>query len=44
MYYSYVMGVGDEIHALSDSGFTIEKFGKNYGVAFPKEKAGEWER
>ena len=44
MYYSYVMGIGDEIHTLSDSGFTIEKFGDNYGVAFPKEKANEWER
>jgi hypothetical protein len=41
MYYSYVIGVGDEIHDLSDSRFTIEKFGNNYGVAFPKEKADE---
>ena len=44
MYYSYVMGIGDEILTLKDSGFTIEKFGNNYGVAFPKEKANEWEQ
>lgn len=44
MYYSYVMGIGDEIHTLRDSGFIIEQFGNNYGVAFPKEKADEWEQ
>ena len=44
MYYSYVMGISDRILAMRDSGFTIEQFGNNYGVAFPKEKADEWER
>lgn len=44
MYYSYVMGIGREIRALSDRGFIIEQFGSNYGVAFPKEKADEWEQ
>ena len=44
MYYSYVMGISDGILALRDSGFIIEQFGDNYGVAFPKEKADEWEQ
>lgn len=44
MYYSYVMGVGNEVESLRDSGFIIEEFGNNYGVAFPKEKACEWEQ
>ncbi|MCM1045377.1 MAG: hypothetical protein NC417_07690 [Candidatus Gastranaerophilales bacterium] len=44
MYYSYVMGIGDEILALKDSGFIIEEFGSNYGVAFSREKADEWEQ
>lgn len=43
MYYSYAMGVGNEINALGNKGFIIEQFDSNYGVAFPKEKAGEWE-
>lgn len=44
MHYSYVMGISNEIHALKNSGFIIEQFGSNYGVAFPKEKAYEWEQ
>lgn len=44
MYYSYVMGIGEEINALKNDGFVIEQFGSNYGVAFPKEKADEWEQ
>ena len=44
MYYSYVMGISDRILALRNSGFIIEQFGNNYGVAFPKEKADEWEQ
>ncbi len=44
MYYSYVMGIGNEICTLRDNGFIIEQFGSNYGVAFPKEKAAEWEQ
>lgn len=44
MYYSYVIGVGSEINALKDNGFLIEQFGSNYGVAFPKEKANDWEQ
>ena len=42
MYYSYIMGIGDKIYVLRDSGFTIEQFGNNYVVVFPKEKADEW--
>lgn len=37
MYYSYVMGIGNEINNLKDKGFTVEKFGDNYGVSFSKE-------
>ena len=44
MDYSYVMGISDRILALRNSGFIIEQFGNNYGVAFPKEKADEWEQ
>lgn len=44
MYYSYVMGIGSEINNLKDNGFTIDQFGKNYGVSFSKEKANEWEQ
>ena len=44
MYYSYVMGIGDEIYSLEDKGFIIEEFGEDYGVSFPKEMAGEWEK
>lgn len=44
MYYSYVMGVGREINALQENGFIVEPFGSDYGVAFPKERAREWER
>lgn len=44
MNYSYVMGIGNEISALKNKGFTIEQFENNYGVAFPKEKADEWEQ
>lgn len=43
MYYSYVMGIGNEIEELKDKGFAIEQFGQNYGVSFSKEKADEWE-
>lgn len=43
MYYSYVMGIGDEILALRNRGFAIEEFDQSYGIAFPKEKADEWE-
>ena len=43
MYYSYVMGIGNEVEKLKDRGFIIERFGHNYGVSFPKGKAGEWE-
>ena len=42
MYYSYVMGIGDEINNLKNLGFNIEQFGENYGVSFPKEKAKYW--
>lgn len=44
MLYSYVMGISDKILDLKNDGFTIESFGNNYGVAFPMEKADEWER
>lgn len=44
MYYSYVMGVSGEIYTLGNNGFIIEQFNDNYGVAFPKEKAHEWEQ
>ena len=43
MYYSYVMGIGDEIYSLEEKGFAIERFGDDYGVSFPKEMAGVWE-
>ena len=43
MYYSYVMGIGNEINKLKDRGFTVEEFGDNYGVSVSKEKANEWE-
>lgn len=43
MYYSYVMGISNKVEALENDGFIIEKFDNNYGVAFPKEKAHEWE-
>ena len=38
MYYSYVMGIGKEIYSLTAKGFTIKKFGENYGVLFSKDK------
>lgn len=38
MYYSYVMGIGDEIYALSDSGFIIEQFG-NMQIQIDKKYA-----
>lgn len=38
MYYSYVMGIGNEIEELKDRGFTIEQFGQNYGVSFSKKR------
>ena len=43
MYYSYVMGIGKEIYSLTAKGFTIKKFGENYGVSFSKDMAEEWE-
>jgi hypothetical protein len=43
MYYSYVMGIGDEIYSLEEKGFAIERFGDDYGVSFSKEMAGVWE-
>lgn len=44
MYYSYVMGIGNEIYDLKNKGFIIEQFGNDYGVIFPNEKADEWEQ
>ena len=44
MYYSYVMGIGEEINALKSRGFFVEQFGSHYGVVFPREKAPEWEQ
>ncbi len=44
MYYSFVMGVGSEIDSLRERGFIVEQFGDNYGVAFQREKADEWEQ
>ncbi|MDE6280417.1 MAG: hypothetical protein K2M15_01275 [Oscillospiraceae bacterium] len=38
------MGISNKILALRDSGFIIEQFGDNYGIAFPKGKADEWEQ
>lgn len=43
MYYSYVMGIGDEIFSLKEKGFVIEKCGDDYGISFSKEMAGAWE-
>ena len=42
-YYSYVMGVDDNILKLRDEGFCIEKKGNDYLVTFPQEKAIVWE-
>lgn len=43
MYYSYVMGIDHSIEQLKQNGFTVEKDGANYTVAFSKELAGIWE-
>lgn len=43
MYYSYVMGIGDEIYELKAQDFAIGVDGENYTVAFPPEKAAVWE-
>jgi len=43
MYYSYVMGIGNNISDLDGKGFTIKRFTNNFGVEFPEEKADDWE-
>lgn len=43
MFYSYVMGIGDAVLQLVPRGFCVERDGENFTVAFPKEKAHEWE-
>lgn len=43
MYFSYVMGIGNEINEIKGNGFIIEQFDNNFGISFAKEKANEWE-
>ena len=43
MYYSYAMGVGEDILLLQAEGFEIQRDGGNYTVAFPREKCSVWE-
>lgn len=44
MFYSYVMGIGDEILDLENKGFNINQYGNDYGVTFPSDKADVWEQ
>lgn len=39
MYYSYVMGIDENIYILESEGFVIEKDNDNYQVSFPEDKA-----
>lgn len=43
MYYSYVMGIDENIYKLEKEGFVIEKDNDNYQVSFPEDKAQIWE-
>ena len=40
---SYVMGMGEEILALKEKGFTIRPDGEHYTAVFPEETASVWE-
>ena len=40
---SYAMGMGEEILALENEGFSIQRDGENYTAVFPAEKASRWE-
>ena len=43
MFYSYVMGIDENIYKLEKEGFVIEKDNDNYQVSFPEDKAQIWE-
>ncbi len=43
MYYSYVMGIDENIYRLEKEGFVIEKDNDNYQVSFSEDKAEIWE-
>lgn len=43
MYYSYAMGIGENIYSLKDHGFIIKRRDSGFQVSFPKEKAKIWE-
>lgn len=43
IYYSYVMGIDNNIFELEQQEFSIEMDGNNFMVSFPKNKAQVWE-
>lgn len=44
MYYSYAMGMNDEIYKLKNEGFIVENYNKNFMVSFDKTKVQTWEK
>lgn len=44
MYYSYAMGMSEEIYKLKEEGFVVENDNKNFRVSFDKTKAEIWEK
>lgn len=43
MYYSYAMGMNEEIYELEKDGFIIEKDDNDFRITFNKKLANKWE-
>lgn len=43
MYYSYAMGMNEEIYELEKEGFIIEKDDNDFMITFNKDMANKWE-
>ena len=43
MYYSYVMGMNEEIYELEKDGFIIEKNDNDFMISFSKKLTNKWE-
>ena len=43
MYYSYAMGMNEEIYELEKEGFIIEKDDNDFMITFSKDMANKWE-
>lgn len=43
MYYSYAMGMNEEMYELEKEGFIIEKDDNDFMITFNKDMANKWE-